>query len=59
MEPFRRLLFVLSHEINNRPLNDGLYYCISELRDGTYSLLSHASESLITIKMLALPVREL
>ena len=40
-------------------INDGLYYCISELRDRTYSLLSHASESHITIKMLALPVLEL
>ena len=58
MEPFRRLLFVLSHEINNRPVNDGLYYCISELRDGTYSLLSHAHKLHNTIKMLTLSVHE-
>ena len=44
IEPFRRLLFVLSHENNSRRLTDGLYYCISELRDRTYSLLSHARD---------------
>ena len=58
IEPFRRLLFVLSHENNNRQLTDGLYYCISELRDRTYSLLSHARESHNTIKMLTLSVLE-
>ena len=52
IEPFRRLLFVVSHENNNRWLNDGLYYCISELPDRTYSLLSHAHKSHNTIKML-------
>ena len=58
IEPFRRLLSVLSREINNWLLNDGLYYCISELRVRTYSLLSHAHKSYNTIKMLTLSVLE-
>ena len=33
IELFRRILFCSEHEINNRRLNDGLYYC--ELRDRT------------------------
>ena len=45
-------LFVLSHEINNRWLNNGLYYCISEQRDRTeYSSLSQTREPQNTIKM--------
>ena len=55
IEPFRRLLFVLSHEFNNRGL---MMASRSELRDRTYSLRSHACESHTTIKMLALPVLE-
>ena len=58
IEPFRRLLFVLSHENNNRRLTNAFHCCISELRDRTYSLLSHTRESHNTIKMLTLSVLE-
>ena len=43
---------------DNRRLNDDLYYCISELRDGTYSSLSETRESRNSIKMLTLSVFE-
>ena len=56
IELFRRLLFVLGHENNNQWLNNGLYYCISELRDRTYSSLSQTPESYNTIKKLTLSV---
>ena len=52
IEQFRRLLFVVSHENNNRQLNDGLYYRISELRDRTYSSLSHRSYELFSLEFL-------
>ena len=58
IEPFQKLFFVLSHENDNRRLNDDLYYCISELRDGTYSPLSETRESQNSIKMLTLSVFE-
>ena len=55
IEPFWKLLFVLSHENINWWRNDGLH-CKSELHDGTYSLLSQTGESQNTIKMLMLSV---
>ena len=57
IEPFGKLLFVLSHENNNRRLNDDLF-CISELRDGTYSSLSQTHESQNSIKMFTLSLFE-
>jgi len=58
IEPFRRLSFVVSHENNNRRLNDGFYLHISELRDRTYSLLSQTRGLQNIIKMLTLSVFE-
>ena len=51
IEPFQKLLFVLSHENKNRRPYDDLYYCISELRDEIYSSLSQTPESQNTIKI--------
>ena len=59
IEPFQKLLFVLSLENKNRRPYDDLYYFISELRDETYSSLSQTLESQNTIKMLTLSVFEL
>ena len=59
IEPFQKLLFVLNHENKNRRPYDDLSYCISELRDKTYSSLSQTLESQNTIKMLTLSVFEL
>ena len=59
IEPFQRLLFVLSHENNNWQRNDGLYYCTSEVHERTYSSASQTCKSKNIVKMLTLSVFEL